>query len=53
MTSLEELPPLDVEVAARLAEEGGEPVSEPLFDDGPSIDDGSHGTDDGSPAGPA
>lgn len=26
LTSLEELPPLDVEVAARLADEGGEPV---------------------------
>ena len=31
LTSLEELPPLDVEVAARLAEEGGEPVTEPMF----------------------
>ena len=31
LTSLEELPPLDVEVAARLAEEGGEPVTDPLF----------------------
>ena len=31
LTSLEELPPLDVDVAARLAEEGGEPVTEPLF----------------------
>src|SRR6478736_1027451 len=31
LTSLQELPPLDVEVAARLAEEGGEPVTEPLF----------------------
>jgi len=32
LTSLEELPPLDVDIAARLAEEGGEPVTEPLFD---------------------
>jgi segregation and condensation protein B len=32
LTSLEELPPLDVEVAARLAEEGGEAVTEPLFE---------------------
>jgi segregation and condensation protein B len=32
LTSLEELPPLDVDVAARLAEEGGEPMTEPLFD---------------------
>lgn len=31
LTSLEELPPLDVEVAARLAEEGGEPVTDPMF----------------------
>ena len=27
----EELPPLDVEVAARLADEGGEPVTEAMF----------------------
>jgi segregation and condensation protein B len=33
LTTLEELPPLDPEVAARIAEEGGEPVTEPLFDD--------------------
>jgi segregation and condensation protein B len=33
LTSLEELPPLDVDVAARLAEEGGEPVPEPMFDE--------------------
>ncbi len=32
LTSLEELPPLDVDVAARLAEEGGEPITERLFD---------------------
>jgi segregation and condensation protein B len=32
LTSLEELPPLDVDVADRLAEEGGEPVTEPIFD---------------------
>ena len=31
LTSLDELPPLDVDVAARLAEEGGEPLTEPLF----------------------
>ena len=30
LTSVAELPPLDVDVAARLAEEGGEPVTEPL-----------------------
>ena len=32
LTSLEELPPLDTDVAARLAEEGGEPMTEPLFE---------------------
>ena len=31
LTSIEELPPLDVEVAARLADEGNEPVTEPMF----------------------
>ena len=36
ITSLEDLPPLDVDVAARLAEEGGEPITEPL---GLSTDD--------------
>lgn len=36
LTSLDELPPLDVDIAARLAEEGGEPLTEPMFtDDGP------------------
>lgn len=34
LTSLDELPPLDVDVAARLAEEGGMPVNEPLFGTG-------------------
>ena len=37
LTSMDELPPLDVEIAARLAEEGGEPITEPLFAD-PSLD---------------
>jgi segregation and condensation protein B len=32
LTSLEELPPLDGDVAARLAEEGGEPMIDSLFD---------------------
>lgn len=31
LTSLDELPPLDVDVASRLAEEGGEPMMRPLF----------------------
>ena len=30
LTSVADLPPLDVDVAARLAEEGGEPITEPL-----------------------
>ena len=30
LTSLEDMPPLDVDVAARLAEEGGEPLTESL-----------------------
>jgi segregation and condensation protein B len=32
LTSLEELPPLDVDVAARLAGEGGEPATSPMFE---------------------
>lgn len=40
LTSLEELPVLEVDVAARLGEEGGDPVTEPLFPAG-----------DGRPAG--
>ena len=31
LTSLDELPLLDLDVAARLAEEGGEPITQPLF----------------------
>ena len=37
LTSLDELPPLDVEIAARLGEEGGEPITEPIFPQ-PSLD---------------
>lgn len=33
LTSLDELPPLDVDVAGRLAEEGADPVTEPMFPD--------------------
>jgi segregation and condensation protein B len=36
LTSLDELPPLDGDVAARLAEEGGEPLTDPLFADEPT-----------------
>lgn len=32
LTSVDELPPLETDVAERLAEEGGEPVSEPMFE---------------------
>ncbi len=35
LTSLDQLPPLDVEVAGRLAEEGAEPITERLFPAGP------------------
>jgi segregation and condensation protein B len=31
LTSLDDLPLLDLDVAARLAEEGGEPITQPLF----------------------
>jgi segregation and condensation protein B len=33
LTSLEQLPPIDVDIAARLAEEGGEALTEPMFSD--------------------
>jgi segregation and condensation protein B len=36
--SLEELPPLDVDVAERLADEGGDPVTDPLFEGEPTED---------------
>ena len=60
LTSLDELPPLDGDVAARLAEEGGEPLMDPLFpaelgdhagDNGPASNDGagSPGAVAGSP----
>jgi segregation and condensation protein B len=39
LTSLDELPPVDADVAARLAEEGGEPVTDPLF--GATLDEGA------------
>jgi segregation and condensation protein B len=39
LTSLEELPPLDVDVAERLSEEGGEPVTEALFSGTPVAPD--------------
>ncbi len=38
LTSLDELPPLDLEVAARLAEEGGEPMTQPLFPAEPGVE---------------
>ncbi len=52
LASLDELPPLDVDVAARLAEEGGEPLTESLFDaDGVDGSDAS-AADDGHDDGP-
>ncbi len=49
LTSLEDLPPLDVDVADRLAEEGGEPVTEPIFDGAgkPPADRADEAADDG------
>jgi segregation and condensation protein B len=46
LTSLDELPTLDADIAARLAEEGGEPVMDPLFGaDGDATDPpGDEGT---------
>lgn len=48
LTSLEELPVVDVDVAARLGEEGGDPITEPLFrdSDGEHPDDGAQGPRD-------
>ena len=47
LTSLDALPALDADVAARLAEEGGEPVMDPLFgaDGGAGALPGDEGTD--------
>ena len=45
LTSLEELPALDAEVAERLAEEGAEPVTEPLFDADPDAEAGAGESD--------
>ncbi len=39
LTSLDELPPLDVDVATRLAEEGAEPLTEPMFANDAERDD--------------
>lgn len=41
LTSLDDLPTLDVDVADRLAMEGGEPVTEPMFDGEPASTDGT------------
>ena len=50
LTSLEELPPLDVDIAARLAEEGGEPLTESMFgeDGGSEAEDAVGGTAPGA-----
>jgi hypothetical protein len=42
------LPPLDVDVAARLAEEGGEPLTEPMFGETTSIAGVAGASDDGA-----
>jgi segregation and condensation protein B len=39
LTTLDELPPLDVDVAARMAEEGGEPLEESAVGDGQPVGD--------------
>lgn len=44
LTGLDEMPPLDVDVAARLAEEGGEAITEPLFPSDGSGDRGNGAT---------
>ncbi|MFP5341552.1 MAG: SMC-Scp complex subunit ScpB [Candidatus Limnocylindria bacterium] len=41
LTSLEDLPPLDAAIAGRLAEEGGEPLMDPLFGAAADAGDGS------------
>ena len=41
LTSLEELPALEVEVAGRLADEGGEPVTGAMFDGAPQPTEGA------------
>lgn len=41
LTSLEELPPLDVELASSLAQEGGEAMTAPLFPAGAAAADGA------------
>ena len=46
LTSLEELPPLEADVAARLAEEGGEPSPRPPEADSLTLDDAIAATDD-------
>jgi segregation and condensation protein B len=48
LTSLDELPVLDVDVAARLGEEGGDPITESLFPapSGGQADDGSRSAAD-------
>jgi segregation and condensation protein B len=53
LTSLEELPPLDGDVAARLAEEGGEPMTEALFDRAAAATDPTGAADAGNPTDPA
>jgi segregation and condensation protein B len=53
LTSLEELPPLDGDVAARLAEEGGEPMTEALFDRAAAATDATGASNAADPTDPA
>src|SRR3954449_791605 len=45
LTSVDDLPPLDLDVATRLAEEGAEPVTDPLF----PAEAGAEATSDSAP----
>jgi segregation and condensation protein B len=51
LTSLEELPFLDVDVAARLGEEGGDAVTQPMFREA-DLAAGGVGAARGQPTGP-
>jgi segregation and condensation protein B len=53
LASLDELPPLDVDVAARLAEEDGEPLTDPTLTDERAVPDGPDVAERAVPADPA
>jgi hypothetical protein len=50
LTSLDELPFLDVDVAARLGEEGGDAVTQPMFRDADLVPGGGGAGQAGRPA---